>query len=77
LRERGVGGAPVVDDDGSVIGAVTDGDLMAPDADPTSHYIQFLDSVIYPGARASSRALKGCRRDGARHHDGRGADRGA
>jgi CBS domain-containing protein len=48
LRERGVGGAPVVDDDGSVVGMVTDGDLMALDADlHFPHYIQFLDSVIY------------------------------
>jgi CBS domain-containing protein len=48
LRERGVGGVPVVDDDGAIIGMVTDGDLMALDADlHFPHYIQFLDSVIY------------------------------
>jgi CBS domain-containing protein len=48
LRERGVGGVPVVDDDDAIIGMVTDGDLMALDADlEFPHYIQFLDSVIY------------------------------
>ena len=48
LRERSVGGAPVVDDDGDLIGMVTEGDLMALDADlHFPHYIQFLDSVIY------------------------------
>jgi CBS domain-containing protein len=48
LREKAVGGAPVVDDDGDLIGMVTEGDLMALDADlEFPHYIQFLDSVIY------------------------------
>ena len=48
LRERHIGGAPVVDDGGRLVGIVTEGDLMALDADlHFPHYIQFLDSVIY------------------------------
>ncbi len=48
LRERHIGGAPVVDDDGRLVGIVTEGDLMALDADlHFPFYIQFLDSVIY------------------------------
>jgi len=48
LREKRIGGAPVVDADGRLVGIVTEGDLMALDADlHFPHYIQFLDSVIY------------------------------
>lgn len=48
LREKHIGGAPVVNDEGELIGIVTEGDLMALDADlHFPHYIQFLDSVIY------------------------------
>lgn len=48
LREKGIGGAPVVNEDGDLIGIVTEGDLMALDADlHFPHYIQFLDSLIY------------------------------
>jgi CBS domain-containing protein len=48
LREKKVGGAPVVDENGLLIGMATDGDLMALDAElHFPHYIQFLDSIIY------------------------------
>jgi CBS domain-containing protein len=48
MRDKGIGGAPVVNDQGELVGMVTEGDLMALDADlHFPHYIQFLDSVIY------------------------------
>jgi CBS domain-containing protein len=48
LRREKVGGAPVVDAEGHLLGIATDGDLMALDADlHFPHYIQFLDSLIY------------------------------
>jgi CBS domain-containing protein len=48
LREKDVGGAPVVNDKDELIGIVSEGDLMSLDADlHFPHYIQFLDSVIY------------------------------
>ena len=48
LREKGIGGMPVVNDEDELIGIVTEGDLMALDADlHFPHYIQFLDSLIY------------------------------
>lgn len=48
LRARGVSGVPVVGPNGEVVGVVTDGDLVAQDADLRfPHYIQFLDSLIY------------------------------
>lgn len=48
LRHEKVGGAPVVDASGHLVGIATDGDLMALDADlHFPHYIQFLDSLIY------------------------------
>ena len=48
LREKKIGGTPVVDEEGRLVGIVTEGDLMALDADlHFPHYIQFLDSLIY------------------------------
>ncbi len=48
LREKKIGGTPVVDETGRLVGIVTEGDLMALDADlHFPHYIQFLDSLIY------------------------------
>jgi len=48
LREKDIGGAPVVNDKDELIGIVSEGDLMSLDADlHFPHYIQFLDSVIY------------------------------
>ena len=48
MRDKGIGGAPVVNDNDELIGMVTEGDLMALDAAlHFPHYIQFLDSVIY------------------------------
>ncbi|MEE4275417.1 MAG: CBS domain-containing protein [Thermoleophilia bacterium] len=48
MRRKKVGGAPVVDAEGTLLGIATDGDLMALDAElHFPHYIQFLDSLIY------------------------------
>ena len=47
LRDKDVRGLPVVDD-GRLVGVVTEGDIVAQDADlHFPHYIQFLDSFIY------------------------------
>jgi CBS domain-containing protein len=48
LRAHHISGVPVVDGERHVVGVVTDGDLVAEDADLRfPHYIQFLDSLIY------------------------------
>ena len=48
FTERHIGGAPVVDADGKLIGVVTEGDLMAMDADiALPHYFEIFDSIIY------------------------------
>ncbi len=60
LREKKIGGTPVVDEEGRLVGIATEGDLMALDADlHFPHYIQFLDSVIYlESARKFEERLK-------------------
>ena len=48
LAAHDLSGVPVVDEDGALVGIVTEGDIVAEDADiHFPHYIQFLDSVIY------------------------------
>ena len=48
FRDQRIGGAPVVDDDGRLVGVVTEGDLMAMDADiALPHYFEIFDSIIY------------------------------
>lgn len=48
FRDERIGGAPVVDDDGRLVGIVTEGDLMAIDADiALPHYFEIFDSIIY------------------------------
>jgi CBS domain-containing protein len=48
FRDQRIGGAPVVDDDGKLVGIVTEGDLMAMDADiALPHYFEIFDSIIY------------------------------
>ncbi len=48
LREKHIGGAPVVNDKDELVGMVSEGDLMSLDADlHFPHYIQFLDGLIY------------------------------
>ena len=48
FRDQRIGGAPVVDDDGRLAGVVTEGDLMAMDADiALPHYFEIFDSIIY------------------------------
>ena len=52
FREKGLGGTPVVDDKDMLVGMVTEGDLMALDADVAlPHYFELLDSIIYLGSR--------------------------
>jgi CBS domain-containing protein len=48
FRDERIGGAPVVDDEGRLVGLVTEGDLMAMDADiALPHYFEIFDSIIY------------------------------
>jgi len=52
FRENRIGGVPVVDDDGMLVGIVTEGDLMALDADvQMPHYFELFDSIIYLGSQ--------------------------
>jgi len=48
FHETGVSGCPVVDEENNLFGIVTEGDLVAQDAElHPPRYIQFLDSKIY------------------------------
>lgn len=48
LSREKISGVPVIDDEGRVMGIVSEGDLVSLDADiHFPHYIQFLDSVIF------------------------------
>lgn len=52
FRERRIGGAPVVDGEGVLLGIVTEGDLMALNADvQMPHYFELFDSIIYLGSQ--------------------------
>lgn len=52
FRERRIGGAPVVDGEGVLLGIVTEGDLMALNADVRMpHYFELFDSIIYLGSQ--------------------------
>jgi len=52
FREQRIGGAPVVDADGDLVGIVTEGDLMSLDADvQMPHYFELFDSIIYLGSQ--------------------------
>jgi CBS domain-containing protein len=52
LAAKHLGGVPVVDTSGQLVGIVTQGDLVALDADlHFPYYIQFLDSLIYLESR--------------------------
>ena len=52
LAEHHLGGVPVVDTDGQLVGIVTESDLVAMDTDlHFPFYIQFLDSFIYLESR--------------------------
>lgn len=51
FSEKKIGGAPVVDDSGKVIGVVTDGDLIMQDVKiHYPHYISLLDGFIVLGS---------------------------
>ena len=51
FRDQRIGGVPVVDDD-RLVGIVTEGDLMALDADvQMPHYFELFDSIIYLGSQ--------------------------
>jgi len=52
LRARDVGGVPVVDDDGRLVGIVTEGDLVIEDADMRApHYFQLFGNLVYLGSQ--------------------------
>ena len=51
FRDKRIGGAPVVDED-KLVGIVTEGDLMAMDADvQMPHWFELFDSIIYLGSQ--------------------------
>ena len=51
FRDKRIGGMPVVQD-GKLVGIVTEGDLMALDADVQyPHYFELFDSIIYLGSQ--------------------------
>jgi CBS domain-containing protein len=51
FRDKRIGGVPVVDED-RLVGIVTEGDLMAMDADiEMPHFFELLDSIIYLGSQ--------------------------
>ena len=51
FRDKRIGGVPVVQE-GKLVGIVTEGDLMALDADVQyPHYFELFDSVIYLGSQ--------------------------
>jgi CBS domain-containing protein len=48
LAENKISGVPVIDEQGTVLGMVSEADIIVQDADlHFPYYIQFLDSVIY------------------------------
>ena len=48
MTKNNISGLPVVDDEGNLVGVVTEGDIILEDAElHFPHYIQFLDSIIY------------------------------
>jgi CBS domain-containing protein len=52
FRDKRIGGVPVVDAEGMLVGIVTEGDLMAMDADvQMPHYFELFDSIIYLGSQ--------------------------
>jgi CBS domain-containing protein len=51
FRDKRIGGVPVVDED-RLVGIVTEGDLMAIDADiEMPHFFELFDSIIYLGSQ--------------------------
>jgi CBS domain-containing protein len=52
LREKDLGGVPVVDPDGRLVGIVTEGDLVIEDADVRApHYFELLGNLVYLGGQ--------------------------
>ena len=52
FRDKRIGGVPVVGGDEKIVGIVTEGDLMAMDADlQYPHWFELFDSIIYLGSQ--------------------------
>ncbi len=52
LQEKDLGGVPVVDGGGRLVGIVTEGDLVIEDADVRlPHYFELLGNLVYLGGR--------------------------
>jgi CBS domain-containing protein len=52
LRDKDLGGVPVVDDDGLLVGIVTEGDLVIEDADVRlPHYFELFGNLVYLGGQ--------------------------
>lgn len=52
LRDKDLGGVPVVDGDGRLLGIVTEGDLVIEDADVRApHYFELLGNLVYLGSQ--------------------------
>ena len=52
LQQKDLGGVPVVDGDGRLVGIVTEGDLVIEDADVRlPHYFELLGNLVYLGGQ--------------------------
>jgi len=52
LRDKDLGGVPVVDGDGRLVGIVTEGDLVIEDADVRlPHYFELFGNLVYLGSQ--------------------------
>ncbi len=52
LREKDLGGVPVVDGAGRLVGMVTEGDLVVEDADVRApHFVEVLGSLVFLGGQ--------------------------
>ena len=74
LRAKDLGGVPVVDGDGRLVGMVTEGDLVVEDADVRApHFVEVLGSLVFLGGQKKfeERLQQDGGQHGRRHHDDR------